>query len=396
MVQSHTGAKAVQKGAGLKWAPEKRIPEEMFKMRLSRKIGQVTAGMKERGMDLLLIGTGTDLEYLTGLSSMACARFKALAILSDGRHFFICPKLYYEETREAMGEGETILVWDDAEGFLKAFREAGQIYGLKKSNIGVSDVIRAVDAIAIKAETGAELLDGTGVMEAVRQIKDQDEVECLKGAARLADSVFEDIVGFIRPGMTEGNIARRIKELFEDKGAGGLAFNPIVASGPNSSRPHYNDDKGVIQENDIIVLDFGCRYKGYCSDISRTVFVGKPSPEQERIYDIVLRANSEAELLVRQGVTAGAVDRTARDLISQAGYGRYFLSRTGHGIGMAVHEAPYIREGNDVVLENGMAFSVEPGIYLPGKFGMRIEDIVLVEEGKGNALNKVTKEMICL
>jgi len=365
-------------------------------MRLSKKIGQITTGMRERGMDLLLIGTGTDLEYLTGLSSMACARFKALAILSDGRHFFICPKLYYEETREAMGEDEPIFVWDDAEGFLKALREADKAYGLQKSNIGVSDVVRAIDAIAIKAEIGAELLDGTGVMEAVRQIKDPDEIDCLKEAARIADRVFEDIVGFIRPGLTEGAIARRIKELFEEKGAGGLAFDPIVASGPNSSRPHYNDDKRVIQENDIIVLDFGCRYKGYCSDISRTVFLGRPIPEQEEIYEIVLRANNEAEFSVKQGVTAALVDRIARDVISQAGYGQYFLNRTGHGIGMAVHEAPYIKEGNNVVLENGMAFSVEPGIYLPGQFGMRIEDIVLVENGMGTALNKVTKEMICL
>lgn len=369
---------------------------EEYEMKFAEKINNITKHMKENGVDLLFIGTSTDLEYLTGLSSMSCERFKALAILEDGRHFFICPELYYEETRQAYGEQGKIFVWSDSEGFLKSIVKANDFYHLENMNIGVNDVIRAIDMIAIQGIIPANFLDGSGIMEKVRQIKDEKEMELMKKSSLIADQVAEEIVKFIRPGVTEGDIAKRIKELFIEKGADDISFEPIVASGPNSSKPHYNDDKRVIEDRDIIVLDFGGRYKGYCSDMSRTVFVGKPTKEQEEIYNIVRRANTEAELFARQGVTASEVDKKARDIIKEAGYGENFLNRTGHGIGMAVHEAPYIKEGNDVVLKDGMTFSVEPGIYIAGRFGMRIENIVLIEKGKSNILNKFTKEMIIL
>ena len=365
-------------------------------MNLINKIGEITKHMKKDGLDLLFIGTSTDLEYLTGLSSMSCERLKALAILKDGRHFFICPQLYYEETRQALGEDERMFVWSDSDGFLKSIEEADQIYHLQGMNIGVNDVIRAIDMIAIQGVISGNFLDGSGVMENVRQIKDQEEMMFMKKAARIADEVAEEIVKFIKPGLSEGDIKKRIKELFIEKGADDISFEPIVASGPNSSKPHYNDDKRIIEDRDIIVLDFGGRYKGYCSDMSRTIFLGKPTKLQEEIYDIVNRANTEAELYAREGVTAEEVDKKARDIINEAGYGQYFLNRTGHGIGMAVHETPYIKEGNGVVLQNGMAFSIEPGIYLSGQFGMRIENIVLIENGTGNVLNKFTKDMIFL
>lgn len=365
-------------------------------MKLFDKVDEVTKYMKEMEMDALFIGANSDLEYLTGLSPLSDERFKALVILKDGRHFFICPELYYEEIRQVLGEDETLVVWSDNEGFEKAIDEANRLYGLERANIGVNEGIRAVDIIDIQRTINANFMNGSRIMEKVRQVKDDDEIKWLKKAALIADQVAGEIVRFIRPGLTEGDIRKRIEELFIEKGADGLSFEPIVASGPNSSKPHYNDDRRIIEKRDVIVLDFGCRYRGYCSDMSRTVFVGEPTREQEEIYNIVLKANTEAERFARQGVTAGDVDRKARDIIRKAGYGQYFINRTGHGIGMAVHEAPYIKEGNGVILENGMAFSVEPGIYLPGRFGMRIENIVLIENGEGNVLNKFTKEMICL
>ena len=175
-----------------------------------------------------------------------------------------------------------------------------------------------------------------------------------------------------------------------------LSFQPIVASGPNSSMPHYNDDKRVIEEQDIIVLDFGCRYKGYCSDTSRTVFVGEPTDEMKKIYEICLRATTEAKKAVREGITAEEVDKVARDIITNEGYGQYFINRTGHGIGLAVHEAPYIKNGNKQILENGMCFSIEPGIYIPGKFGMRIEDIVMVDGDKARVFNNSNRNMVII
>ncbi|NLN48124.1 MAG: aminopeptidase P family protein, partial [Clostridiales bacterium] len=204
---------------------------------------------------------------------------------------------------------------------------------------------------------------------------------------------FEEIVKFIKPGITEKDIANRLKELLIELGGESLSFDPIVASGPNSSKPHYSEDSRVIEEKDLIILDYGCKYKGYCSDISRTVFVGEPTEEQKKVYEIVLKANMEAEKAVKEGVTAHEVDATAQKVIRENGYGEYILSRTGHGIGIAVHEAPYIRQGNDQVLKTGMAFSVEPGVYIAGKFGMRVEDIVVVDGSGVNVLNKAPKEM---
>jgi len=227
-------------------------------------------------------------------------------------------------------------------------------------------------------------------------IKDKEERKYLKKAGKIADKAAAAIVKFIKPGITEKAIKDKIKELLLEYGGESLSFETIVASGPNSSKPHYNSDKRVIKKQDIIVLDFGCKYNGYCSDMSRTVFVGEPTEEMKEVYDIVLRANRKAEATANAGSTAEEVDLAARMIIEEAGYGLNFINRTGHGIGLAVHEEPFIKKGNKIKLKNGMAFSVEPGIYIPGKFGMRVEDIILIENGKGQKLNNYSKEMIII
>ncbi|HYF74998.1 MAG TPA: M24 family metallopeptidase, partial [Candidatus Nitrosocosmicus sp.] len=232
------------------------------------------------------------------------------------------------------------------------------------------------------------------ILEKMRLQKNQEEEDFLRKAAAIADEVMGKVIAYIRPGLIERDISKKIEELFMECGGQGLSFYPIVASGPNTSRPHYNKDDRRIEEQDVIILDFGCRYNGFCSDISRTVFVGEPTEEQRKVFDIVVKANTAAEELVKPGVTAEQVDLTARNIIRDAGYGHCFLNRTGHGIGMAVHEGPYIKEGNTQILEPGMTFSVEPGIYIAGRFGMRVEDIVLVTENGKEVLNKYTKDII--
>jgi Xaa-Pro dipeptidase len=329
------------------------------------------------------------------MNSLVCERFRALVVLADKRYFYICPELYYEETREALGENTDIFVWSDSEGFLAAIGKSDKKYELKKKIIGVNDAIRAVDLLDIQDVMDMKSVNGSGIMEGLRLIKDQEERENLRQAARIADVVAGEIIKFIRPGLTEKNISDKITELFAVEGAG-LSFEAIVASGPNSSKPHYNGGSRMIEERDIIVMDFGCKYNGYCSDMSRTVFVGEPTEEQKKVYNIVLEANLKAEAFVKEGVTAEEVDLTARNIIRGAGYGRCFLNRTGHGIGTAVHEGPYIRENNKEILRDGMAFSIEPGIYISGRFGMRVEDIVLINCGRGEVLNKFAKEMIII
>jgi Xaa-Pro dipeptidase len=362
-------------------------------MLLHKKLEEIARLLNNKGLDVLIIGPDSDLEYLTGLNLLSDERFKALFILKDKTHFLICPELYFEEVAASLGKNTDIIVWSDGEGFLEAVKTAAGKYRIKKTIIGVNESIKAVDILEIKRFLKARFFDGRIILENLRIIKDEHERKNLKKAAKIADKAGKKILKFIKPGLSEREIKNMLIQLLLDNGGDEVSFEPIVASGPNSSRPHYNGDKRIIQKRDVIVMDFGCKYNGYCSDVSRTVFVGEPSEEQKKVYETVLNANLEAEKQVVQGLTAGELDKKARDIIKSAGYGRYFLNRTGHGIGVAVHEAPYIKERNRQVLKNGMAFSVEPGIYLPGRFGVRIEDIVLIENGKGEVLNSLEKEM---
>lgn len=358
------------------------------------KIKALSQRLAENGLNAMIVGPSSDLEYLTGLHFHPDERFKALFTLADGSFFHIIPELYYEEAREKLGEGAEIFVWSDSEGFLAAVERAKALYNMEDMAIGINDGVRAVDLLDIMECISTDFQNGSSVLENMRLIKSKEEGGYLKKAAELADWVMGETIKYIRPGLMERDIRKKIEEIFAACGSHGLSFDPIVASGPNTSRPHYNMDGRVIEEKDIIILDFGCRYNGFCSDISRTVFVGEPTEEQRKIFDIIVKANTDAEMLAGPGVTAGQVDAAARDVIKNAGYGQYFLNRTGHGIGMAVHEGPYIKEGNSQVLESGMSFSIEPGIYIAGRFGMRVEDIVLVTENGREVLNQYTKEII--
>lgn len=360
----------------------------------NKKIVELSQKLKAEGFDAIIVCPSSDLEYLTGLHFHPDERFKALFSFSDGKAFYIIPELYYEEAREKLGNDSKIYVWSDSDGFLSAIGQARDEYGIRGMTIGVNDGVRAVDLLDMKECLDVSFSNGTGVLEQMRLIKSEEERDFLRKAAEIADRVVSEITKYIRPGLLERDISERIKELFLECGGQGLAFDSIVASGPNTSRPHYNKDDRRIEEKDIIILDMGCRYNGFCSDISRTIFVGEPTEEQRKIFDIVVRANTKAEDIVKPGVTAEQVDMAARSVIKEAGFGHCFLNRTGHGIGMAVHEGPYIKEGNRQVLEAGMSFSVEPGIYIAGRFGMRVENIVLVTEEGREVLNKSTKDII--
>lgn len=358
----------------------------------TEKMAQLAGLARNAGVEGVVLGPSADLAYLTGLAPLGDERFKALFLLADGRFFYISPELYYEETRMALGEQADIFKWSDTEGFAAAIARAGEKYRLAGA-FAVNDGVRAVDAIDLSVLTGMKLRNGVPLTEALRVVKTPAEQEALRRAARIADRVADEMPAHIRPGMTEGEIREKLESLLFAYGAQGLAFETIVASGPNSSRPHYCGGGRVIAENDVMVLDFGCRVEGFCSDISRTVFVGEPTAKMKEVYAVVLAANEAGEAAAKAGVSAQTVDRAARAVIGKAGYGEYFINRTGHGIGWADHEPPFIKEGNAQILADGMAFSVEPGVYLPGEFGMRVEDIVLLSGGRAEVLNRADKSL---
>lgn len=365
----------------------------MYNENRVKKLCSILSGYDVYGY---FMGADFDLKYLTGIDPFPDERFKGMLVLKDQRKLFISPELYYEDFRRTLGEDIPIYIWSDGEGVEKTFERIGREFGLEGRRIAIDDSIRGVDLIDMTEIMKAKFIHEGNITKELRIMKSEEEIRLLQGAARIADRTFEEILRFIQPGVSEKQISDKLKELLITSGGEDISFEPIVASGPNSSMPHYSGSDRIIEEQDLIILDFGCMYKGYCSDISRMVFVGEPTEEQRKIYEIVLRANTTAEEKAKAGMAAEEVDKTARDIISEAGYGQFFINRTGHGIGIEIHEHPFIKDGNKELLKTGMAFSIEPGIYIPGKFGMRIEDIVVVEEAGVKILNKAVKEMVII
>lgn len=227
-------------------------------------------------------------------------------------------------------------------------------------------------------------------------IKSPDEILKILKAEAMGDKCFEHILGYIRAGMTEKQVAEEIERTLYSLGAEGLAFETICVSGVNTNQPHGVPSDKVIEEGDLVTMDFGGIYQGFCGDMTRTVGIGYLTQEQKQVYDIVLKAQLASLKICKAGVTCFDADKAARDIISEAGYGEYFIHTTGHGVGREVHEAPRLAANSEDILTENMAVTIEPGIYIPEKFGVRIEDLAIITEfGIINATNSV-KDLIIL
>lgn len=358
------------------------------------RVARLAEELRRRGLDAVYLGPSTDLEYISGLDTHPDERVRGLMVAKDERCFAMTPLLYREEMVKAFGDVPFYAEWDDHEGFTGAFRRGCEHLGIVGGKIAFNDGVRAVDMLAVRDTMPLEMVNGFDILTGQRSRKDDEELEIMRESSKIVDNVVAKLQKFIRPGMKERDIAKKIAEFFEEDGVTQMSFSPIVASGPNGSMPHYSGGDRVIEDNDIIILDLGGRWKGYCSDTTRTFFTGTPTQEMRDIYEIVRKAQATGEAAVQPGATGQDVDRAARQVIIDAGYGKYFFNRVGHGIGVAVHEGPYMIEGNTVPLEPGNVFSVEPGIYIPGKFGVRIENLVAVrKDGTGEALNHFTRDI---
>ncbi|MDR0652605.1 MAG: aminopeptidase P family protein [Synergistaceae bacterium] len=363
------------------------------------RIEKLAALLREKDLNAIFAGPSTDLEYLADLKLFDDERVKGLLISSEGRVFALTPMLYGEEMRNALGDRAIYKIWADHEGFKTALVEGAAEIGVEVtgSSIAINDGVRAVDLIEMAHVLHAKYVNGANLLSPLRRVKDETELEYMRRASSIADTVMEDVSKFIRAGQSEHEVQEFLVKAFAERGGDALSFSPIVASGPGGSMPHYQRNDRILQDGDFVVVDMGCKYKGYCSDMTRTFCIGEPNDEMRRVYEIVLEAQKTGEAAVRPGSTGQDVDRAARKIIADAGYGEYFLNRLGHGVGIAIHEEPYIIEGNDAPLEPGNVFSVEPGIYIPGKFGVRIENLVAVRaDGSAEALNKFTRELITI
>ncbi len=344
-------------------------------------------------LDGILVVPSEELRFLFGFSPSLCERFQGMFVLKSGEYFYVCNELTKDEVNEYL-DLSNIYAWHDNEGWLPQMEQVALKYDLMHKRIGVNSSARAFNILDLEQKLSIRFVNGREVLESIRLIKNNQEIELLKEAAKRTDHVMAQSIQWIKPGMTEGQIDEFIRKEFEKQKM--TVDFAIVASGPNSALPHYSGKDRMIQNQDVVLIDIGGKYQGLSSDITRTIFVGKASEKQILAYQAVLEATLAGIEAAKKGVAAKNIDFAARERIENHGYGAYFTTRLGHGIGYSGHEGPYINGTNSLIIDNGMAFSIEPGIYIKGQFGIRIEDIVVVEEGQGVPINHITKDMIII
>jgi Xaa-Pro aminopeptidase len=344
----------------------------------------------ERGADACVLYAGRNLQYLTGFRAEQGDRHLLLVLPADDDPVFVVPALYDEQVRETT-DIEDLRVWTDEEGAQALLREVGTELGLSGGRVLVDGHTHARFLLELEAVLDdPELGLADDVLGPMRRRKDDTELEALVEAAEIADATMAELraMGEEAVGLTERELARTIERRLADGGGEGVSFEVICGSGPNGAKPHHTHSERTVERGDPVVLDFGTRVDGYVSDTTRTVVpAGEPPEGFVAVHGAVREAQRAGVEAVEPGVTAGSVDAAARDVLEAAGYGEQFIHRTGHGVGLDVHEEPYIVADSDTELAEGMVFSVEPGVYLPGEFGVRIEDLVRVTEDGCERLN---------
>ncbi|WP_280303238.1 M24 family metallopeptidase [Nocardia abscessus] len=362
---------------------DSRFAADVYGARLERAVEL----MRAAHLDALLITPGPDLRYLIGSAAESFERLTCLVIPADGAPAsVVIPKLELASLdASAAGElGLQVLDWVDGTNpyaLVKSTLHVG-------SRVAVADVMPALHLLPLAESFTGLPVSATPVLRELRMIKDAAEVDALRRAGAAIDRVHARMGEFLRVGRTEAEVGRDIEAAIVAEGHTEAAF-VIVGSGPHGADPHHGVSERRLEAGDVVVVDIGGPVApGYYSDSTRTYVLGEPAPEVAARYAELESAQAAAVAAVRPGVTAAAVDAAARNPLTEAGFGHAFVHRTGHGIGLSVHEEPYIVAGNDLVLQPGMAFSVEPGIYFRGEWGARIEDIVVVTDDGGESLNK--------
>jgi Xaa-Pro aminopeptidase len=350
------------------------------------RIEKLAAALDEEGVDVFFATAPVTMGYLRGYYESGHERFLTLAINSKGKIRLICPALSESQARR-VGIGD-IAAWRDGENPMALLQQLADEWNLKSGILAVDDEMPAQMLLKMQATLPAALFKpGQAVLSRLMRNKDADELDLLRKAAKIADDAYDAVLPRIRAGMTELELDEMLRN--EMKRFGGKPAFCIVATGAAGAEPHHMSDDTVIRDGDVIVMDFGCDVEGgYKSDITRVACIGKATEEQKKVYDVVYRSQEAGRSVIRSGVAAQEVDRAARKVIDDAGYGEFFVHRTGHGLGMRGHEEPYMVEGNTDLLEPGQCFSVEPGIYLPGSFGVRLENIVIATEDGHESLNR--------
>jgi len=340
------------------------------------------------GVDVVALIPGANLRYFVGLDYHRSERPILAFISRAGQVRFILPLLEVAKRQQhpdpAIAQAESF-VWSDVDGYAEAFRQAVQALASDGARLGVDGMSMRVFEWLALGQAGQDMSQVQDVGQAllsVRAIKTADEVEAIRCANQRSEEALRRFLAWARPGMSEREMAAQLSRELQAVGCEGDSFAPIVLTGPQSALPHGNPGARTLGHDEFLLVDYGGVVDGYPADITRTFCLGMPSPDMLRLHEVVQQANDAARRIAAPGVTCGQVDKAARDVIEAAGYGAYFTHRTGHGLGLEGHELPQIAANVDVPLEVGMVFTIEPGIYLPGVGGVRIEDdVVITPEG---------------
>lgn len=353
-------------------------------MKVNSKVINFRKKIIDSGLDAVIVYKPENRRYLSGFTGTA-----GYVVLTRDRNIFITDFRYVNQASEQCKDFEIIRHTNERTLYDILNELEVKTLGFEEEFVTFSQYEEFNEKL-----NNIELVPLKGVINKLRTIKTEDEIENIRKAANIADMAFEHICSLLKPGVTEWEISLELESFMKKQGASGTSFESIVASGKRSSLPHGVASQKVIENGDFVTLDFGCIYNGYCSDMTRTVVIGKATSKQKEIYEIVLKAQEAALESIRAGITGFEVDKIARDIITDRGYGEYFGHGLGHGVGLEVHEAPRLSPVGKDTLEENMVVTDEPGIYIPDFGGVRIEDLVVVKKDGYEILSKSPKHLI--
>lgn len=356
------------------------------------RLNRLQAEVAHQAVDLLAIAPTANMRYLIGFAPLMDER-PCVLLVGRQETRLVVPELNADQVEAHTGM--TAIRWGDADGPHQALAEALAGLGIEAGGVLAADDTMRADTLLLLQETikPQKSVAGGSLMSRLRMLKSEAEIDAMAKSAALADQALMAGADVCQPGATERDVADAIAGYFRSHGAEAVDFT-IVASGPNGAFPHHEVSSRRLEPGDTIIIDIGATLGGYKSDVTRVVQLGQPSDEVRTAYEAVLEANQRGREAAVAGALARDVDRAARESLERVGYGQYFVHRTGHGLGMEMHEPPWITSESDTRIETGMVFSVEPGVYLRGKFGIRIEDIVVVTEEEHRCLTGLTRELI--
>ena len=353
------------------------------------RIDAVVNNMKEAGLDYLLISEPSSIDYLIDYVNNPGERMYVLMLAANGAHKLFFNKLFFVENDLGIE-----IVWhsdtDDATKTIADYVENSGTIGVDKhwsANFLLSLMEKLPDV---------KFVNGSFCVDFVRMVKDENEQVLMIEASRINDQAIHEVIHQVSLGLSELEVAGKLSGIYSKFGGDGNSFDAIIAYGANGANPHHENDDSHLKPGDSIIIDMGCKYNGYCSDMTRTVFYQEVSEEAKAVYGLVRLANETAEAMIKPGVRLCDIDKAARDIITDAGYGKEFNHRLGHFIGKDVHEFGDVSVNFDLEVKEGMIFSIEPGIYLPGKFGVRIEDLVMVTKDGCKVLNSYPKDLFVI